>query len=342
MSQLAALAVRGPSQINLPAIEQAAQNAAMLDLQLQQKRSSNQVDLAKDRNELARQSALSNYHTKAAAGDDNALDELRGFPDEYKNVATMFDNMEPDDWHAAQIRATAFGEAAKSVMSLPAGSPQQKKLWDQRLGELMAAGHIDKGQHDAMVSAGPSEDILNEAMTTEEFVKAYAGRKARQGSGGSALEKARIEDIGADNARADKLANAKIEKGGTKKTSALEQLKVRGELDKLIDNKRKALGLSEEDLLMGGKGDNMAEADPAETELYAKRNSALAEFDKYRTEMETKYLDAQEPDGAGDPAADAGDGSAKAPFRPKTRAEAEALPSGAYFLTPDGKLIRKK
>lgn len=53
-------------------------------------------------------------------------------------------------------------------------------------------------------------------------------------------------------------------------------------------------------------------------------------------------LGLKSPQAPGAPAAPQGAGTQADPYRVTTRAEAEALPSGSIFVTPDGKMIRKQ
>jgi hypothetical protein len=354
MSQLAAYALNPPANINLAALEQQAQGARQREHGLATMESKVALENKRNSNALAKESSLEDYRIKAEADDPTALDELKGFPDEYKKIAEVFDGMDPEDWLESKQRATVFGEAARKVSSVPEG-PARQKIWDATMGELMAGGHIDKTQHDAMVSGGPSEDIINQALTTEQFVAAYSKRKsAPKGKETSELERARIKDIDADNTRQDRLANSRIEKdkrapkGKETAMSAIPSM-TEGEYGRRV--------AKVEQLMQKFRAENEDEnAALAEEERLNKKFGLDVLDDKGGLEPVSGLQDITAPvagtPGLDAPAAEEGDiavtsakteaGTAENPHRPATRAEAEALPSGAYFLAPNGKLIRKK
>jgi hypothetical protein len=350
MPQLAAYAIQPQPGMNLAGLDQAAQAAKMRDVQLQTMQGTAAVQNKRNSNALAKESALEDYRVKAEGDDPTAVDELKGFPDEFKKVTQIFDGMDADDWLETQQRSRVFGEAARKVMSVPDG-PARQKVWDATIGELMAGGHIEKDQHDAMVANGPSDDIINEALTTEQFVASYAKKKATaKPKETSELERARIGDIEADNTRADKLANSRIERDKAKpKGKAMSAIPgmSENEYGKRVARVEQLLSKFREE---NGDDENAVLAE----ELRLNKKFGLDVLDdKGGLEPSTGLQDIGGTPGLDAPAPEDGNvavtsaaeqqqGTAENPHRPTTRAEAEALPSGAYFVAPNGKLIRKK
>jgi hypothetical protein len=177
MPQTIALEARAP-QIDLAAIEQNAQQARARDFALQNAPARSQLEGLKLNNDIGAETALSKFNTASGAGDPNALDALKGQPALQKQMYDAFDGMSPQDFQQSRKKADAFGRAAQYVLSLPKGTPQQAQAWHDALHVLHQAGYIDDSQRKQMDDAGPSDLILNQALTVGEYVKQYTGRNA--------------------------------------------------------------------------------------------------------------------------------------------------------------------
>lgn len=372
MSQLAAYQLHSPKSINLPALEQEAQAARQREINLSTLPGKAALVNAQNANALNEENAIGDFVAKSEAGDPNAVEELRGYPDKYKAHVQAFDAMDPEDWREAKIRGNAFAEAARRVKSLPSGSKEQKAMWDQVLGELQAAGHIDKSQHDAMVSAGPSDDIINEALDIGEFVNTY---KPKAPKPLTELDKVRIQDVGIDNARADRKAEADITRADKKTQAQIDQGDRRVKV-----SEQNASSLGDYRLGIKNRGDKKLEADIADdnadnaradknVESQIKTREAkggkgslsgvpgrLDEKERGRrlTQVE-KQLAKEQSENNLTPAQVTARrqelrkayevppaGTPEDPFFPTSPADAANYPVGTYFTTPDGRLIRKK
>lgn len=173
-----ALQVRSP-QSDLAAIERAAQGANARDFELQNAPQRSALEAMKLQDEMGEQSALAGYRKARGAGDPDAMGKLNAYPDMQKKIHDAFDGMKPEEFMYARKKSRAFGEAAQYVLSLPKGSPQQKQAWDEQLGKLRQDGWIDDRQHQMMIQSGPSDEILKQALTVDDYVKEYGGRNSK-------------------------------------------------------------------------------------------------------------------------------------------------------------------
>jgi hypothetical protein len=193
-----ALQAKAP-QLDLSRIEQAAQRAQANDYELQNAPARSELEALKLQDEIGGQSALAGYRDAQGAGDPQAIDKLKAYPKIQKDVYDAFDGMKPEEYMFAKKKARAFGRAAQYVLSLPKDSPEQKEAWDESLGVLRQQNYIDDTMYRRMIEAGPSDLVLQQAMTVDDYVKQYGGKNAK------------VNDAEYEGLRRDKI-RAEIEK----------------------------------------------------------------------------------------------------------------------------------
>ena len=173
-----ALQARAP-QPDIAAIERAAQGARARDFELQNAPQRSALEALKLQDEIGGQSALAGYRKAKLAGEPDALDKLGAYPKIQKDMYDAFDGMEPEEFIYAKKKSRAFGRAAQYVLSLQKGSPEQKQAWDEALQVLREEGFIDDRQYKGLVQSGPSDLILQQALTVDDYLKEYAGRNSK-------------------------------------------------------------------------------------------------------------------------------------------------------------------
>jgi hypothetical protein len=340
MSQMAAYALKQQHGFNLAEVEQAAQSARLRDFQLQAQPGQVEATNARNENVVAKEGALADYRMAVENDQPDPVDELAGFPDIFKPAVDAMDGMDPKTYLEATKKARAMGEAAKRVRMFKAGTPEQKAAWEKELGDLMSQGYIDKPMHDGMVTSGPDDAVISEALDLHKVVDIYDKKKGRaKVQRSSALEEARIKDIDADNTRADKLVDSQVEKN--KRVPAAKNQDRMSAIPGMSEREYGNRVTRVEQLLQKRRAEGATEDQLLEEELRLNKRfglDALDDKDNSRVPQEGDVPVAEAPD-----VVDAGEaGTAENPHRPTSREEAEALPPGAYFMTPSGKLIRKK
>lgn len=166
-------------QADLATIERNAQGARAREYELQNAPARSELEALKLQDEIGGQSALAGYRDAKAAGDPGALDKLKAYPKIQKDVYEAFDGMEPEEFMYARKKSRAFGRAAQYVLSLPKDSPERKQAWDESLQVLREEGFIDDKQLKGMMASGPNDQILQQALTVDEYVKSYAGKNSK-------------------------------------------------------------------------------------------------------------------------------------------------------------------
>lgn len=208
-----ALQVRTP-QPDLAAITQAAQGANARDYELQNAPARSELEALKLQDEIGGQSALAGYRQAQTAGQPDAINKLNAYPQIQKQVYEAFDGMKPEEYIFAKKKAQAFGRAAQYVLSLQKGSPEQKQAWDESLNVLQQEGFIDDTQHKRMIQSGPSDLVLQQALTVDDYVKRYAGKNSK-------VNDAEYEDLKRAKIRAEiEKINTEIKTGGKSGTRA--------------------------------------------------------------------------------------------------------------------------
>lgn len=241
MAQNIALQVRTP-QPDLAAITRAAQGANLADIKMQNEPARSELEALQLQDEIGGQKALGGYREAVAAGDPNAIDKVAAYPKMQQDLYSAFDGMAPQEFMEAKKKARAFGKAAQHVKMFPDGSPEQEQAWGASAKVLKDAGYIDDKQYNMMIESGPSDLIIQQAMTVDQWVSQYAQKdKGDKSPEMKQLEiekiRAEIEKInrtGADDEtsklKLDLLeaqiarinAQTESEKSGDKKTTAAE------------------------------------------------------------------------------------------------------------------------
>ena len=170
---------------------------------------------------MGQQSALKGYRDAAAKGDSvSALEELDAYPEMQTKIFETLDGMPVKERVKAKKKSEAYGRAAKWVQSYPEGSPERQKAWETSLNVLKRDGYLDDEMYRLGMENGPSDMLLNEYLSAADFMKQYDPVKrarVRQIDRGienqTAINDARIEDIGTDNARDDRRTDALNEQG---------------------------------------------------------------------------------------------------------------------------------
>jgi hypothetical protein len=273
MPQTIALQARAP-QVDLGAILRNGQEYRRRELAMANDPLKNQLEAAKLNDDIGAQSALSDYREAVAAKEPAAIEKLNAYPEQQKKLFDAFDGMEPSMRMERIRKANAFGEAAKAVMSYEKGSEEQAAAWAEQVGKLAADGHIDKTTADRLVKQGPSDAILNEAMTLGELTKAYLAERK-----GKPLQDARIEDIGLDNVRADRKTDAQIEQGDVRAGATAKNA------DSLEDYRTAKVGIEGADKTADNeRGDKDLERKFKETEARIAKGAKTKEADGLRIE----------------------------------------------------------
>lgn len=357
MAQTIALHTKAP-QVSLAEVMDAVQRTRANDLKLQGMARDNELGAAVHQQDMNKTNALADYRERAGAKDPNALSALDAFPEEQKKIFDAFDAMSPQEYMEAAKKANAFGQAARRVQAFAPGTPQQKQVWEAELDRLTADGFIDEESRDLWKQQGPNPEIINEALSIDEYVKTYKGKNValdqakvrdvdNRVANRNALADARIDDIGYDNELAARKAEAQIEQGGTRaaattqNANSLEAYR-EGELQRKTKqgDERNAITAAKK---QGGGAAPGAPAGLSENE----RGRRLRDVEKRIARMEE--------DGGYTPEQIADErikmrkayeieprGTAEDPIPVKVPADAAKLPAGTYFMTPDGRLIRKK
>lgn len=173
-----ALQVKAP-QPDMAEIERAAQGANARDYELQNAPQRSELEALKLQDEIGGQSALAGYRKAQGEGDPDAMGKLDAYPKIQKEVYDAFDGMKPEEFMFAKKKARAFGRAAQYVLSLPKDSPERKEAWDESLKVLRQEQYIDDRQYQQMIQSGPSDLVLQQAMTVDDYVKSYGGKNSK-------------------------------------------------------------------------------------------------------------------------------------------------------------------
>lgn len=340
MSQQIALQARAP-QVDLAAITNAAQDANMMDYKLQNAPARSELEALQLQDEIGGQKALGGYRDAAAAGDPNAIDKMAAYPAMQKQMYEAFDGMDPKTFMESKKRARAFGKAAQHVKSFADGSPEQEQAWGASAKVLKDAGYIDDKQFNMMIEGGPSDLMIQQALTVDEWVSQYAPKN--KGDKSPEMKQLEIEKIraeiekinrtGADDetsrlklslleAQIGKInAQTESEKTGDKKTTAAEM----AEKGRNMRAARKEIGeFATKAMEFATTPEEIA---AAQTQIAEKRAEVM---DFYGLTNESEVTPA--PTGAVDPAATAPSASTDA----LTQAQ-EAIAAGA-----DPEAVRKR
>lgn len=365
MNQLVALQVRSPD-FDASRIVDKVQQQQLRAEQLENAQMDNQLSGMKLEEATGLHNAETQFRERSAAGDPNADEALSGYPEMQKKIWDAFDGMSPKDYKAAKIKAMRFGEAARSVLMFPEGTPEQKQAWDVEIGKLAQDGLIPEDQAAALIKSGPNPLIIDQALTVEEFAKQHGpkGRLDKQKAQTAAERERRIlENTEADNERADEnqeIARERLDLAREKADTAAERIRATlkqkqtdsegrsdREDEKLAFNIEKEVRQYRKDL----KIDDDPDMETDEPEKYKRLNDRAEAFrarllkqfgftpDGRRTRKRAlggDKVEAAEGDTGGDGS------SVQSAARPASKADYDALPSGAYFINPaDGKLKRK-
>lgn len=356
MAQTIALSTRAP-QVSLADVVDRVNRARMDELKLEGMARDNEMGAVTHQQSMNKANALDQYRTRAGAKDPEALSALDAYPEEQKKLFDAFDGMSPQEYMEAAKKANAFGEAARRVQAFAQGTPQQKQAWDRELDRLTAEGFIDEESRDLWKGQGPSPEIINEALTIAEYTKTYKGKNAALDKAKvddvrnridtrNALADARIDDIGYDNELATRRTDAQIEQGGMRASATAQNAdSLEAYRQAEVDRKTKQ-----------GDESNAIKAQKKQGGGAAPGGTGLSENERGRRIRDIeKRIAAMQEDGSYAPEQIAEErkslrkayevearGTADDPIAVMTPAEAAKLPAGTYFLTPDGRTIRKK
>lgn len=122
--------------------------------------------------------ALGDFRAARAAGDENALDALKAYPEMQLEMRKALDGMTDADRDEALRRGLLIADAARSVATLPAGSVERHRAWNQALDDLLEAGIIDDQQHQSFYD-NPSDLVLDQALSMGQSLEQFiADRRA--------------------------------------------------------------------------------------------------------------------------------------------------------------------
>lgn len=178
MSQQIALQVRTP-QPDLAAITNAAQRAQLNDYQLRNAPMKSELEGLQLQDQIGGEKAMAGYRDAVGRGDPNAIKQLDGQPEMQAKMYKAFDGMSPQEFMQAAKRSTAFKNAAQHVLSLPKGSAAQEQAWNASIHVLKEAKYIDDRQFRMMQEAGPSDLIIQQALTADQWVQQYLAQTGK-------------------------------------------------------------------------------------------------------------------------------------------------------------------
>lgn len=177
-----ALQVKTP-QPDMAEIERAAQGANARDYELQNAPQRSELEALKLQDEIGGQSALAGYRKAQGEGDPDAMGKLDAYPKIQKEVYDAFDGMKPEEFMFAKKKATAFSRAAQYVLSIddttPEGKQAKMKAWNESLRVLREDEFISDDQYRQMIQSGPSDLVLQQALTVDDYVRKYGGKNSK-------------------------------------------------------------------------------------------------------------------------------------------------------------------
>jgi hypothetical protein len=190
MNQLVALQVR-PPVFDEPANALRFQQYQAGEERLKNAQTDNQLGAMKLEQASDQFGAEKNFRDRSAAGDPNADEALAGQPEMQKRLYDAFDGMSPKDYKAAKVKATRFGDAARTILMFKDGSREQTDAWNTEITKLADDKIIDSDTADKMIKNGPNPLIIEQALSVEQLAKNHIGKD----TGSTALkdEKTRAE-----------------------------------------------------------------------------------------------------------------------------------------------------
>jgi len=298
--------------------------------------------------------AMQQFRERSAQGDDEgASDAIAAYPElQEKLLFESWDGMGRKAFMKEQKRINLSAELARQVKNIPNGSPEKKAMWDYSMDKLAEEGMIDPLLAKHWQKMGPSDLLIDLALTQKQWVDKYGEtKKGGETQQDIELKKARIEEVKArtekirtpkETDRLDtefkQLRNEKLKKG--KEGKSTDPAKDWATGQKMITDMGKSLGLDKGEEEWLGREDQKAAAE--------------AKMEAYRAKVEKLYPypeapAAPLPSTPGNPAGKASRelpsgqiGAKDNPAEVSNPRQAEALPSGAWFKGPDGKLWIKR
>ena len=173
MPQTIALGARY-NPIDYPEIAREAQLARGREYQLENAPKRNTLESMQLDAGIAEAGAVKDYRDAAATeGPISSLSKLDAYPELQGKIWSAMDGMTLEDRQALQQKATLYGNAARLVKSFEPGSNEQKAAWNNAIQSLRQAGVLDEKTAQLAIKSGPNDLLINEALGTEQAVKAY-------------------------------------------------------------------------------------------------------------------------------------------------------------------------
>lgn len=276
----------------------------------------NRLDQLKAGEEEQRIGALQSFRNAGGMNNPAAAKELSGYPDAMMAVVKAHRELANDPAKQQRLEQTALriANAAKAVALLPEGSPERVAEWNAQLSGLLKGGVIDQARFDQWKDR-PSDLIIDQALSLGMTVDQVMKERNRQSGALTPDQQLDVEK---------EVNNFSKNYFGSNQYGYLTPEQVR-ERDGAAAQYRQELTTR----LAGRGGRDTAVASPK------------ADFGAVPTSSKDQSrLPALETT----PVRTAGGGGAAAnAARPTTKAEFDALPSGAPFINPaDGRLLYKK
>ncbi len=179
MNQSIAMNVRTPMP-DLAEITRSAQAANLNDYQLRNAPMKSELEGLQLQSQIGSERAMADYRGAVGRGDPNAMKQLDGQPQMQAEMFKAFDGMSPQEFMQAAKRSNAFKNAAQHVLTMP--KEKQPEAWHASIQVLKDQGFIDDRQFRMMDESGPSDLILQQALTASEWTQQYLAEKAKKGA----------------------------------------------------------------------------------------------------------------------------------------------------------------
>jgi hypothetical protein len=299
--------------------------------------------------------AMQKFRELSAKGDDEgASDAISAYPElQEKLLFESWDGMGRKAFMKEQKRINLSAELARQVKNIPNGSPEKKAMWDYSMDKLAEEGMIDPLLAKHWQKMGPYDLLIDLALTQKQWVDKYGEtKKTAKSPEDIELKRAQIEEV---KARTEKLRTPK-------ETDRLNVELKQAQIEKLKKQKEGKSTNPAKDWANGQKmiTDFARQQGLEKGEEYwlgqeeGAKEKAEAKVEAYRAKVERMFPEppvspAPLPSTPGNQASKASRelpsgqiGAKDNPAEVSTPRQAEALPSGAWFKGPDGKLWVKR
>jgi hypothetical protein len=315
----------------------------------------NEVNRMKLDEATQQHNAMQQFRELSAKGDEEgAAKALDPYPElQEKLLFESWDGMGRKAFMKEQKRINTSAELGRYVQQFPNGSPERKAAWDYSMDKLAKEGMIDPDLAKHWQKMGPSDLLIDMALTQKQWVDKYGETKAKARTPEEIeLKRAQIEEVKArtekirtpkETDRLDtefkQLRNEKLKKGKEGKSTNPAKDWANGQ--KMITDFARQQGLEKGEEYWLGQEEGAKEKAEAKVEAYRAKVERM--FPEPPVPAAPLPSTPGNPAGKGSRELPSGQIGAKDnPAEVSNPRQAEALPSGAYFKGPDGKLWVKR